>query len=319
MDRTLYIVTCIANPLLWKSRIALAEKAIDTWLDFNNVHVVLVECAYGQRNYQLDHLKRQYPDDFTYIQVRAKTLLWVKENLMNIGIARLPEDAHYIATIDADVTWRGANWAEETMNALDIYPIIQPWQFCYDLGPNNQHSRVHNSFAFLHNEGKHVIPRFIDKTWHLTNDPYTYPHPGFAWAWTRPFLDWAGGLFEWGGVGSGDHHMALALIKNAHMSMPRDANQTYKSLLAQWQNRATIYNGLKIGYIKDTIEHMFHGRKEDRGYNNRWGMFLKHDFNPLLDTKRNTYGVLEFAGNKPELEREWEVYMRARNEDVEHK
>ena len=314
MPRTLHIVTCISNPLLWKSRVALAEKAIDSWLVKSNVHVTLVECAYGSRGHQLDYLALH--DRVTYIPVRAKTLLWVKENLMNIGIARLPQHAKYVATIDADVTWRGDKWADEIMNALDIYPIIQPWQYCFDLGPNNQHYQLHNSFAFLHKEGKQVIPRFVDKTWQLTNEPYTYPHPGFAWAWTRDFLEAAGGLFEWGGVGSGDHHMALSLLKHAHMSVPKQINGTYKDLLVQWQERALKFNGLKIGYIKDTIEHMFHGRKEDRGYNSRWGMFLKYNFDPLMDTKRNTYGVLEFSGNKPELEREWEQYLHARNEDI---
>jgi hypothetical protein len=314
MARTLHIVTCIANPLLWKSRVALAERAIEAWLLDQKVHVTLVECAYGNREYQLEYLALE--DRVTYIPVRAKTLLWSKENLMNIGINRLPHNATYVATIDADVIWRGSDWANATMNALDIYPVIQPWQYCFDLGPNNQHNGLHNSFAFLYKEGKHVLPRFNDKTLQLTNDPYTYPHPGYAWAWTRDFLECAGGLFEWGGVGSGDHHMALSLLKHAHMSIPKQANQTYIDLLVEWQERVQKFNGLKIGYVKDTIEHMFHGRKEDRGYNSRWGMFLKYKFDPLRDTKRNTYGVLEFAGNKPELEREWEQYLNARNEDI---
>ena len=36
-----------------------------------------------------------------------------------------------------------------------------------------------------------------------------FPHPGYAWAWTRVALDAVGGLFELGGMDSGDHHMAL--------------------------------------------------------------------------------------------------------------
>ena len=39
-------------------------------------------------------------------------------------------------------------------------------------------------------------------------------------------------------------------------------------------------------------------------------MFLKHAFNPLYDLRRNSYGVLEFDGNKPELEREFDCYLR---------
>jgi hypothetical protein len=39
-------------------------------------------------------------------------------------------------------------------------------------------------------------------------------------------------------------------------------------------------------------------------------------FDPSTDLKRNTDGVLEFAGNKPDLERAFDRYLRSREEDV---
>jgi hypothetical protein len=45
-------------------------------------------------------------------------------------------------------------------------------------------------------------------------------------------------------------------------------------------------------------------------------MFERHKFDPTTDVKRNRWGVLDFAGNKPDLEREWDAYLRSRNEDV---
>jgi hypothetical protein len=44
---TLYVVAYVANPLRWKSRVALARAAIADWLKEPNVHVTLAECAYG--------------------------------------------------------------------------------------------------------------------------------------------------------------------------------------------------------------------------------------------------------------------------------
>jgi hypothetical protein len=61
---------------------------------------------------------------------------------------------------------------------------------------------------------------------------------------------------------------------------------------------------------------MFHGSKANRSYQGRWDMFIRHNFDPWTDLKKNTYGVIEFAGNKPELEREFELYMRTREEDA---
>lgn len=45
-------------------------------------------------------------------------------------------------------------------------------------------------------------------------------------------------------------------------------------------------------------------------------MLLKHGFDPETDLKRNSHGVMEFAGNKPALERAFDRYMREREEDV---
>jgi hypothetical protein len=44
-------------------------------------------------------------------------------------------------------------------------------------------------------------------------------------------------------------------------------------------------------------------------------MFIEHQFNPHADLKRNSYGVLEFSGNKPDLERMFDNYLRDREED----
>jgi hypothetical protein len=45
-------------------------------------------------------------------------------------------------------------------------------------------------------------------------------------------------------------------------------------------------------------------------------MFLRHGFDPLVDLARNMDGIYEWAGGKPELEREWLSYLAMRNEDA---
>jgi hypothetical protein len=45
-------------------------------------------------------------------------------------------------------------------------------------------------------------------------------------------------------------------------------------------------------------------------------MFLDCGFDPAIDLKRNTFGVLEFSGVKPNLERAFDRYLRSREEDV---
>ena len=110
----LHVVTCIANPLRWKSRIACYHDFARHMAE-SGVHLTVVECAYGERPFELA------ADGVNHVAVRAKTLVWNKENLLNIGISRLPGDWRYVAWIDADIRFRKSGWAAETVHALQQY------------------------------------------------------------------------------------------------------------------------------------------------------------------------------------------------------
>jgi len=312
MSETLYVTTCVANPLLWQSRSKLARESVTDWLNEPNVHVILAECAYGSRGYELADLAS---NRVTHVPLRATTMAWSKESLLNIAVHNLPSSAAKIATFDADITFRRKGWATSILNALDLYPVVQPWDTAYDLGPHDEHVQTHKSFASLYHAGKPVIPAG-PKFWTFNGGPYEYAHTGYAWAFKRTFLDRTGGLFELGGMGSGDHHMAYGMIGNAAQSLPGGVTIGYRNAVTSWANRATVELNGKLGFVHGTIEHPFHGRKSDRGYQTRWDMFLDNGFDPSTDLKRNTYGVIEFAGNKPDLERDFDNYLRSREEDV---
>jgi hypothetical protein len=313
MDDTLHIVTAINNPLRWESRHRLARAAILDWLKEPNVNVTIVEVAHSDRDHGLDDLMDH--ERVQHIEVRAKTLAWSKENCLNIGIASLPYGARYVGTFDADVHWRVPGWASQIVHALQLYPVVQPWKTAYDLGPNDEHLQAHTSFASVFHSGKPVIRKQI-ASWNYYGGKYEFPHPGYAWAWTRETLDGIGGLFELGGMGSGDHHMALGLAGQADHSMPEGTGDVYREAVTLWEKRAVQTVNYKVGYVPLTIEHKWHGDKKKRGYLTRWGIFVAHKFDPLTDLKRNSFGVLEFAGNKPELERMFDNYLRSRQEDA---
>jgi hypothetical protein len=125
MDK-LHVVTAVANPIRWESRIRLYRDFEQHMLD-SGVRLTVVECAYGNRPFELagnPHIN--------HVPVRSKTLVWNKENLLNIGFSRLPDDWKYVAWIDADVQFRKDGWPGETVHALQQYDIIQPWSDCYE-------------------------------------------------------------------------------------------------------------------------------------------------------------------------------------------
>ena len=297
-----------SNPLRWNQPEAVAKDWTQHMLD-SGVRLHLIEVQYGERPFLYAGIPH-----VNHIGLRAKTWCWSKENALNIGISRVP-DARYIATSDSDIFHRRASWATETVQALQHYDVVQPWSDAYDLGPNDEHIQHHVSFCKQYLHGHPVCPRG-PKWWKFSGGPYDYPHSGYVWAWTRQALDWLGGLFEVGGMGSGDHHMALALAGHGDKSLPGNCSAAYRDHVMRWQARALTHINGNIGYVPGTIEHRFHGRKHDRGYLSRWDMFIRHGFDPEIDLKRNTFGVFEWGGNKSELRREFDLYLRSRNEDI---
>ncbi len=294
----LHVVTAIANPIRWQSRTRLYRQFEEHMLD-SGVHLTVVECAYGD-------CPHEFADNphITHVPVRARSLLWTKENLLNIGLGRLPQDWRHAAWIDADITFRHRDWALETIHALQQYDVVQPWSDCYDLGPNDEHLQVHRSFCRLAHEGAPIA-----------SNNYTFAHPGYAWAATRRALTLLGGLIETAALGAGDHHMALALLGLVRNSVPGDIGDGYLRPLLRWQDRANRHLAGNIGYVPGSIEHDWHGAKPKRAYGDRWAIVTRNAFDPAADLIRNTWGVLELAGNKPQLRLDIDRYFRARDED----
>jgi hypothetical protein len=110
--------------------------------------------------------------------------------------------------------------------------------------------------------------------------------------------------------------MALGLAGLAHKTLPPGKNPAYCAEVLRWGQRAVRHINGNIGYVDGVIEHAFHGAKRARNYLGRWGMFLKHGFDPHEDLKRNSHGVLEFATNKPLLRRDFDRYLQSRQEDA---
>ena len=303
----LHVFTARSNPFRWQSTDALYQAFVEHMLA-SGVTLHVVECAYGNRPFVC-----QVPG-VDHIGVRARSRIWNKENLLNLGIRRTPE-AQAIAWVDADITFRSPTWAMDTLHALEIYDIVQPWETAMDLGPKGEIMTVHTSFAKVLQDGGPVSPGG-QKFWKGYGGPYTYPHSGYAWAMTRQAYSDVGGLLDIGGCGSADFHMAQSLVGAAVSTMPLGTTDAYRAHVMRWQDRALRSVNGNIGVVPGMIEHGFHGAKIKRQYLSRWDMFVKHQFNPDTDTVLNGDGVLELAGNKPALQRDFDRYLLARAEDA---
>lgn len=307
---TLYVIGVCSNPVRYHSRYRIAREWIEHMLQTPNVHLCIVEAAFGDRHHELAELEC---GNFSLLRVRTHSEAWIKENMLNLGYRHLvPRDAKYVAWIDMDVFFRDPHWAQETIHQLQHYEVVQPWADCADLGYQGNILQHFKSFGKQHQ-------RRIPKQMH-PSQPYEYAHSGFAWAATRRFCEGmlgAGGpgpFMDWPILGSADHHMAFAMIGEVNHTIHGGMSPAFFRKCREWQDRAVRLTHKEVGFVNTRIEHQFHGPKKRRYYRERWELILGDKYNPDKDLRYDEQGVLSLCGND-KLEHEIRRYNRSRFED----
>ncbi len=302
----LHVITVISNPVRYASRYRLYKDFAER-VACAGATLYTVELALGDRPFEVTTAGNPF-----HIQLRAFDELWHKENMINLAIQRLPLDWEYVAWVDADILFNRPDWVEETVQQLQHYMVIQMFSKVVDLDPEFNIIKHHNGFIWAYFQNGYICNK-DDKY-----RKYGLWHPGFAWAARREAIDMVGGLIDIGILGSGDRHMADALVGQVELSIPMHVNarvtKGYMEQLMCWQDRAKEIRK-DLGYMTGTISHFWHGKKKDRRYNERWKILSDNAYDPEFDIKKDWQGLYQLAGNKPMLRDQIRSYFRARNED----
>jgi hypothetical protein len=313
----LHVIVPITNTCRYASRYSLFEKFEKMAMDAG-ARLWIVEAAFGNRphavtnNYNPQH-----------IQLRTYSELWHKENLINIGISRLPADWEYVAWIDADVSFARHDWVNETLNQLQHFDIVQMFSCTHDLAPDYTVIKEHKGFVYKYKDGgfdpedgtEITITDYSGTRKLNKKKPGYYAHPGFAWAARRSAVNALGGLLDCFILGSADWHMAYALIGQARRTMNPKWSKSLTNFLLEWEQRAEKYIRRNVGYVPGSIFHHWHGRKKDRKYANRGEILINNNYDPLLDLKRDSQGLWQLTDRSLRLRDQIRDYMRSRNED----
>ena len=301
----LHVITVIENPNRYYVRYKLYE-AFERMVVDSGAILHTVELALRDRHHEITR-----PDDPFHIQLRSPSQLWHKENLINIGISRLPADWEYVAWVDADIIFTRPDWVFETLHQLQHYHVVQMWSHAQDLGPQFQPLGSTKSFMFSYS---------TEPT--MPEDPSNYYsgagriwHPGYAWAARRSAISDLGGLGDIGILGSSDRHMACALIGRVGASLHMNLHPNYKSYWERWQERAEQYVKRNVGYVPGTILHNFHGAKRNRQYSSRWKILIDNKFDPDVDIKKDPQNVWQLTDHNWKLRDDIRKYFVERNED----
>lgn len=223
------------------------------------------------------------------VVVRADTVTFQKENLCRILERHVPDTYTKLLFMDADIFFQDPGWYSTTSTMLDVHDVVQPFKRARWL--DLTYTRViKRSLSVVMNSSK-------------SYDARKY-HPGFAWGfrreWYREF-----GFFDHSVIGGGDACSVLAWKGFSMDRVPpalRPAHLEFRDTLLQ-----TKYS---IGHTQDTVYHLWHGYRENRGYTTRQAIL--EDVEDIRDIiKKNKDGVYEI----PEFSEAIKSYLSSRKDD----
>jgi hypothetical protein len=318
----LHVLTVVMNPARYYSRYRLYHAFADMVEEAGGI-LYTVEVATRDRHFEVTD-----PHNPRHLQLRSPAVVWQKERALNVGIERLlPASWEYVATVDADVVYANPRWVDDTLHQLQLYPVVQMFSQCQDLGPTFELiGQSQRSFGWQHVHGgipaKHKPNGHHGHGHHGHDYPGDYPHrtpglahPGYAWAYRRSALSDLGNLGDVGILGSGDHQMAMALIGRVADSIHPKMHASYLDYWLTWQERAEHYVRRNVGYVNGLLLHHFHGAKTNRRYGDRWQILTDERFDWSKDLKRDVQGLWALTERNHRLRDRIKQYFFERNED----
>ena len=303
LDDPLYIVCAVENAEGFATRYR-HYRAFEKHATDSGAIVYTVEAVNGQRNFEVTQATNP-----RHVQLRAKTDLWRKENLQNIGIARLPHDWKYVALCDADFLNTRTDWVQATKQALQRWAAVQMFSTYSYLSAGNAVESINKGFIYALSNGP------------TCHDGHYGPRgaPGGMWAYTKATIEAIRGMLQTPILGSSDWYMAYALagVADEHRDSQLAAcSEGYRKSVEEWCNLASAAIRSNVGYVENHAVHYYHGAINKRGYEWRWKILRTHQFDPTTDLVTEHSGLLELAGNKPGMQKEIRDYFHSRNEDA---
>ncbi len=301
----LWLVTSYFNPAGYRSKARNYESFRDPVVR-GGLRLLTIECAFGSDVFSLSPA----PD---VVQVRARDVMWQKERLLNLAIARLPSRCAKVAWVDCDILFEDPGWAVETSRLLDRYPLVQPFATAIRLARGSRDYRgegdVWPSFGAVHGTSPERVRE---------GDYDRHGETGFAWAARRDVVA-ATGLYDACIVGGGDHVIAHAMcgdFSSRCMDRLLGLDSACLKHCFRWGEAFFEKTRGEVGHVPGAALHLWHGDRPDRRYSSRHKELGRLGFDPEVHLRIGDTGCWEWAAEEQAALRAFAAdYFAGRNED----
>lgn len=219
-----------------------------------------------------------------YLELNSESVLWHKERCFNLLIKKfnLYSKYDYICWLDADIRFE-----KTIVIPTDFdFDAFQPFKTSLRESDKLGLSRQKFSCFAINSEGDR----------------------GLGWAIKSNILKSVGGFYDYGIVGGGDYYFTHRMIGK----MCSIGCEHFDNELDNYFKDRYIHPK-KVGYLDNTVTHMFHGNSDNRQYNSRIEILRKKNFNPLDDLVVEKSGLYRLKD--PNFEAEVKRYFINRDED----
>lgn len=274
------------------------------------VDVLTMELAVGEDSFVLNNKNATY-----LVQVRSNSCLWQKERLFNLALKYVDKKYDAIVFMDADCYFKSRDWIKKTLSMLSKYHFVQTYskrarlkRGCYSLNTLNNNKGIADGKWF------HSFARGLESYGLRALGVFSlHGEVGSALAARRDSIQKIG-FYDKNIVGSGDTMMLHALFDGKSKSFHYCSRQL-KINFNEWQKSIPDNFKQSLGYVDQTIYHLWHGQNKNRQYWDRHFPLRYSNFDPKNDIRINTSGAWEWASNKPLLHKSIAKYFYNRKDD----
>jgi len=309
-------ITTFYNPADYKNKYVnyklFREKSKEQGLK-----LIAVELAFEDKPFEL---KKTDAEIVVQIRGNESNILWQKEALLNIGLKHLPKGCDKVAWLDCDIIFKNNNWIKETSKLLEEYIVVQPFAWALKLGEGVHEVKNLDKIAL----GQGIMQKSygigygvskFGKTIRDGESLIAHGHTGFSWAFRKELLDKCG-FYDKAILGGGDLAMAFAYYDFNGINLDEVfPNKSFRNNYDPWRKKICKKNHKSVYFTPGYIFHLWHGDVKDRQYFKRSQILKENDYDPVLDVKKDSLGLLFWASNKPELHSAVKRYFLARKEE----